>query len=475
MQEPNRSKPLLPLNPAVRDLPEATSILVNQLVYDLKRAGKDVITLSLGEAYFDLPMMDFSKLDFQKSYHYSDSQGLLELRQRFADYYRSQFGAPVDAEKEIIISAGSKPLVFMAILAAVAPGDEVLIHEPAWLSYPHHVRLSGGVPKFIPYDCETGDFDKFFTPKTRMLVLCNPNNPAGRIYYADELADLYRKCRSRGIYLLVDEAYSDFVMDDDFTSIVNIVPDKDGIIATNSISKNMGVSGWRIGYAISHPDFIFQLLKINQHIITCAPTILLMYCEKYFDDLLKVARPQVRGVVEKRRRVASMMDEVGLERMAGGSTFYFFVSIGNYPGTSTDYALSLLANRKIAVVPGSAYGDSTDRFVRISIGTESDERIRHALVEMRREIEVNAVDRERLDSQVVSLGHKRSSKSVPDLVGYGAVELRPAPSVVLRPLQVQGRNRQLCRWPQRSGGRKISGVGSGWRVHARYGDKQSRS
>src|SRR5262249_20609835 len=162
-------------------------------------------------------------------------------------------------------------------------------------------------------------------------------------------------------------------------------------------SKNMGISGWRIGYAISHPDFISELLKLNQHIITCAPTILLMYCEKYFDQLLSVTLPQVRQVVEKRQRIHRMLEQIGLEVMPGSSTFYFFVSIGNYPGTSTDFALSLLANKRIAVVPGSAYGQSTDRFVRVSIGTESEQRIRHALTEMRREIEVNAVDYERLE------------------------------------------------------------------------------
>jgi aspartate/methionine/tyrosine aminotransferase len=389
--------PDLPLNPVVRDMPEATSILINQMVYDCRRAGVDVITLSLGEAYFDLPMMDFSRLDLEKSYHYSESRGLLELRQRLAAYYGRQFQAPVDPLSEIVISAGSKPLIFMAILAAVATGDEVLIQEPAWLSYPHHVRLAGGVPKFIPFDCAVDNFARFFTARTRMLVICNPNNPAGRIYTRDELSRLYEMCRRRGVYLLVDEAYGDFVVGEDFTSIVNVVPSKDGIIATNSLSKSMGISGWRIGYAISDAKFVFQLLKLNQHIVTCAPTILLMYCDRYFDELLSVSLPQVREVVAKRQRVRAMLDEFGLGAMSGGSTFYFFISIANYPGNSTEFALNLLSKRRVAVVPGSAYGTSTDRFVRISIGTESEERIRQALSELRHEIDVNAPSAERLD------------------------------------------------------------------------------
>ena len=234
---------------------------------------------------------------------------------------------------------------------------------------------------------------------------CNPNNPAGRIYGADELAALYAACRSRGIYLLVDEAYSDFVLDNDFASIARVVPDKDGIVAVNSLSKNMGISGWRIGYAISHPDFIAQLLKLNQHIITCAPTVLLMYCEKYFDRLLSVTLPQVRQVVEKRRRLRVALDETGLKAMAGGATFYFFVSIGNYPGSSTEFALNLLKHRLVAVVPGSAYGESTDRFVRVSIGTESEERVRRDSCTLRQELEANGGVGERINDGPAPVHH----------------------------------------------------------------------
>jgi aspartate/methionine/tyrosine aminotransferase len=389
-------KPALSINSVLKEMPEAASISINEMVYDLKRAGKDVITLSLGEAFFKIPLMDFSALDLAKSYHYSESRGVPELRRRLAGYYARNYGAQIDPDGEIIVSAGSKALVFMSIVAIATPGDEVLIHEPAWLSYPEHVRIARAVPRFIPFNCPVNDFKRYFTYKTKLLILCNPNNPAGRVYGVDELRMLYALCRSRGVYLLVDEAYSDFVLGDGFTSITRIVPDKDGIIAVNSLSKNMGISGWRIGYAISHADFIRQLLKLNQHIITCAPTILLLYCEKYFDELLSITLPQVRQVVEKRQRIRGALDEIGLKALAGGSTFYFFVSIGKYPGCSTEFALNLLKHRLVAVVPGSAYGESTDRFVRVSIGTESEERVRRGLMHLRQELEANGGVGERI-------------------------------------------------------------------------------
>jgi aspartate/methionine/tyrosine aminotransferase len=399
----------LQINPVIRDMAEAKSIFINQLAADCQRLGEDVIVLSLGEAFFDIPLFDFNKLDVEKSYHYSDSRGLFSLRKRLADYYRTQYGARVDVHNEIIISAGSKPLTFMTMLAVLLPGDEILIHEPSWLSYPEQVRLIGGVPRFIPYDCEPADFDKYFTSRTKLVVVCNPNNPAGRLYTADELRLIYRHCRKHGSYMLVDEAYSDFVTDGSFNSIASIVPDKEGIIVVNSLSKNMGISGWRIGYAIANADIAYQILKLNQHIITCAPTILLMYCEKYFDQLLSITLPQVRNVVEKRERVRAMTEKVGLEALPGSATFYFFISIGNFPGTSNDFALSLLLDHRVAVVPGSAYGDSVDRFVRISIGTESDERILEALTLIKRMTEVNQLDSSMLAEKVAKLKERAAS------------------------------------------------------------------
>lgn len=366
------------LSKAVDDISDAVSIRINQMVYDLKRAGHDPTVLSLGEAFFDLRLFDFAATDIEKGYHYSDSQGIPELRKQVASFYHSRYRAPVDAE-EVLITAGSKPAIFMAMLATLDPGDEVLMHEPCWLSYPHQARLGNFVAAFIPYDVAPEDFHRHFTPKTRMLVLNNPNNPAGRLYTAQELRRVYEDCRARGIYVLVDEAYSDFVLDQPFYSMAEIVPDKDGVIVVNSLSKNMGMSGWRIGYAIGSRPFIQALLKVNQHVITCAPTILLRYVSTYFEQILEQTLPQVRSVVEKRRRVAEMMDELGLKRLPGDSTFYFFVSIDNFPGTSTDFAMHALLRKMVAVVPGSAYGQSTDRFVRVGIGAESEERLWEAL------------------------------------------------------------------------------------------------
>lgn len=397
----------MPISRVAKSIPQALSIYINQIVYDLKRQGVDVCTLSLGEAFFDIPLFDFKKLDVNKCYHYSDSLGIPELRSKIAAFYRKHYGAPVDEKSEILITAGSKIAIFMAMQATVEPGEEVLIHEPAWLSYQEQVRLVGATQKFIPYDCPVSGFDAYMSSSTRMLIINNPNNPAGRIYSREELHQLYEMTRARGIYLLVDEAYSDFVIDDPFVSMAEVVPDKDGIIIVNSLSKNMGISGWRIGYVITSPALIEQLLKLNQHLVTCAPSILLYYLARYFDNITALTLPQVRQVVEKRKRIAAVMDELGLKRLGGESTFYFFVSVEDFPGSSLDLALHLLLTEGIAVVPGSAYGASTERFVRVSIGTESEERIAEALQSLRDAIRMPEFDSAAIDSKLASIGFER--------------------------------------------------------------------
>ena len=393
----------MPLSHKVREIPEALSVYFNQLVYDLRRQKRDIITLSLGESFFEIPYFGFQNLDFNRGYHYSDTRGLPILRERIAHHYRSRYAAPVLSE-DILISVGSKVIIFMCMQAVIEAGEEVLIHEPAWLSYKEQAHLVGADVRFIPFNLPCAVFHTQFSERTKMLILNNPNNPAGRVYTPEELLDLYHQCRARGIYLLVDEAYSDFVLDDTFHSMAKIVPDRDGVIVINSLSKNMGMSGWRIGYVIAEQRLLSALLKLNQHLITCAPTILMQYLAEYFDDILAHTLPQVRAIVEKRGRIARRMDEIGLHYLPGSATFYFFVGIGDYSGSVHDLALYLLLEKGISVVPGFAYGTTTERFVRVSIGTESEERIDHALQILHDVLSDQPVERHHMHKELVNLG-----------------------------------------------------------------------
>jgi aspartate aminotransferase/aminotransferase len=396
------NKPLQISN-RLESIPEALSIYINQLVYDLRRMGKDITVLSLGEAFFDIPLLNFKKLDIGKGFHYSDSQGLPELRNKISNYYKNNYNSPVEPDN-ILISAGSKILLFMVMQAILNQGDEVLIIEPAWLSYQEQCRLVGAEPVFIKYDEEIENFGKYITDKTKVLIINNPNNPAGRLYTKSELLLIYNICRKQGIYVVVDEAYSDFVGSNQFISMASVVPDKDGIIVVNSLSKNMGMSGWRVGYAISSIEIIRSLLKLNQHLITCAPTILQEYMAYYFDKVISITLPQVDQVVKKREKISKMIDKLGLKRLAGTCTFYFFINVEKFLGTYLELSLILLLKHSISVVPGSAYGQSTKDFIRVSIGAEPEERIWDALCVIRDTINSNISEINAIDEQIKNLG-----------------------------------------------------------------------
>jgi aspartate aminotransferase/aminotransferase len=362
---------------------QAASIEYNNRVYELKRKGVDVIALSLGEAFFDLPLFPMDDLPCPEIYHYTHSRGLPELRERLCAYYHRHHGVKIDPETEIIVTAGSKAAIHFSMMSVLNPGDEVIIHEPAWVSYPEQVKLCHGRPVLMPYTCEAVDYEKFLTTRSKLIVINNPNNPRGRVFSKNELSYLVDLAKANGLFILADEAYSDFLVGEEFCSLGILDPEKTNVIVCNSISKNFGVSGWRLGYCFTDAGLIDQILKVNQHILTCPAAILQYYVAKHYDKLTEITRPQIAQVVEKRRQVGQLMDKLGLRYLFGTATFYFFVSIAPTSLSSEEFCKRLLNERHIAVVPGRGYGESCDQFVRVSVGTETLARVERGLVALK--------------------------------------------------------------------------------------------
>ncbi|MBB4636048.1 pyridoxal phosphate-dependent aminotransferase [Longimicrobium terrae] len=363
----------------VEDVATAMSIRFNGYGNALKAAGEDVTICSFGEAYFDIPLQPFDTLPFPSLYHYSDSRGLPGLRKKLAAYYDGQYGVPVDAASEIIVTAGSKLGVHMSFMTLLEPGDEVVVPEPAWVSYSEQARLCHANPVMVPLDVPVTELGNWVTPRTRAIVICSPQNPTGRVYTREELKYLHEVARERGIYLISDEAYSDFVSTEPFVSAGLDDPEKEHTIICNTMSKGWGLSGWRIGYLISNAKVMEQLLKISQHLMTCPATILEQYLERHFYDILEVTKPQIRDVVAKRAELALYMDEIGLRHMDGSATFYFFVSLDGSTLGSEAFCMRLLSESRVVAVPGVGYGKSCDGHIRVGIGTESMDRMRAAL------------------------------------------------------------------------------------------------
>jgi len=239
------------------------------------------------------------------------------------------------------------------------------------VSYPEQVKLVYGEPVMMPYDATVKDYERYLSPKTKMIILNNPHNPRGEVLGRADLSYLVDLARANNVFLMVDEAYSDFVAGDGFVSAGALDPSKEHVIICNSISKNFGISGWRLGYCITNPTLTDHILKVNQHVVTCPSTVLQYYVARHFDGILETCRPQIRALAEKREAVRTMMDRLQLHYLPGSSTFYFFVSIAPTKLSSEDFCMQLLRDYHVCTVPGSGYGASCDKFVRVSIGTET--------------------------------------------------------------------------------------------------------
>ncbi|NUP49818.1 MAG: pyridoxal phosphate-dependent aminotransferase [Catenulispora sp.] len=384
-----------PLRPSalLEDVAEAGSIKQNNRVYELKAAGADVITLSLGEAFFDIPMPSLEELG-PEAHRYSHSLGVQLLRDKLAKHHEQTSGTPVDPDTEIMVTAGSKAALYMALVALVEPGDEVIVPEPMWVSYHDQVRLCRGVPVPVPWDGTVEDIAARITARTRAVIVNNPHNPTGRRMSAAELVRLHDLADAHGLALIADEVYSEFVPDDaPYPRIGTFDPGKEHTIVCNSMSKNFGISGWRIGYVIADGPLMRQLMKLQQHMLTCAPTILCHYLAENFETVLARTRPQIRRMVALRNRMADTFAARGVACLPGDSTFYLFPSIASSRLTSGEFADELLRRYRVSAVAGLAYGQSCDRFIRVSVGAEPEDRLLrgiHAICDLIDETRIDA-------------------------------------------------------------------------------------
>ena len=369
-----RSKKVLAIGPA-------SSVELNETVYRLKKEGRDPIVLSYGEAPFVFNNLSLADTDFNLGAHYSESKGVEHLRDKLCDYYRTQYLAGISKD-QIMVTAGSKIGSYIALQTILDECDEILLHEPSWVSYQEHAKLCGGSATFIPITTTVYEFSNYFTHSVKALVLNNPNNPRGSIYSEQDIRYCARLCKEYNAYLIVDESYSDFVGTGQFFSVASLINEFDNVIALNSISKNFGLSGWRIGYLIANTEFLKDALKLNQHLITCAPTILQNYLADNFEQLLRCTRLQVSVLMQKRKAVQMLLEKMGIKYLAGGSTFYFFLDFTNYNIEAKSFCLDLLENENVAVIPGNAYGNNLKNYLRISFGVEPLSRIEEGLTRL---------------------------------------------------------------------------------------------
>jgi aspartate/methionine/tyrosine aminotransferase len=366
----------------------ASSILQNELVYKKIKEGRDPIILSYGEAPFKISNIQLDPKNWDRGMHYSESLGVPELRREITEYLKRNHNVDISWNKNLLISAGSKIISYYISQAFLNAGDKVILHEPSWVSYQEHAKLSGGEARFLPYNASIEDFEGLLAEtNAKLIYINNPNNPRGKVYSRDEILWLAELTDKFGAYLAIDESYSDFVVSENFFSAANLITKYKNVIVFNSFSKNFGLSGWRLGYCVADEDIIANINKFNQHLMTCAPTCLQLALIGKLDMLRAEIKPQIENLNAKRSDVETLLDKYEFKYLSGSSTFYHFLDVSEYIKDTKEFALQFLNEDDVSVISGNAYGKSTNSFIRLSFAIESLERIEKGISLLKAKLE----------------------------------------------------------------------------------------
>lgn len=335
----------------------------------------DVISLGVGEPDFETPwhIRDEGIYSLEKGRtFYTANAGLLELREEINRYLNRRFSLNYDPKDGILVTVGGSEAIDIALRAMVDPGDEVIIPQPSYVSYEPCAILAGAKPVIIELKNENqfrltaAELEAAVTDKTKVLILPFPNNPTGAIMERKDLEEIAKVIEKHDLFVLSDEIYSELCYTEKHVSIANIPGMWERTILINGFSKSYAMTGWRLGYACGPKQIIEQMYKIHQFCIMCAPTT----SQYAAIDALKNGDADVQMMREsynqRRRYLVNAFREMGLECFEPFGAFYIFPCVKQFGMTSDAFASRLLHEEKLAVVPGNAFGDSGEGFLRIS-------------------------------------------------------------------------------------------------------------
>ncbi|KAB2441983.1 aminotransferase [Bacillus luti] len=363
--------------------------------FDLAANMKGVISLGVGEPDFVTPwnVRQACIRSLEQGYtSYTANAGLLELRQEIAKYLKKQFAVSYDPNEEIIVTVGASQALDVAMRAIINPDDEVLIIEPSFVSYAPLVTLAGGVPVPVAttleneFKVQPEQIEAAITAKTKAILLCSPNNPTGAMLNKAELEEIAVIVEKYNLIVLSDEIYAELVYDEVYTSFASIQNMREHTILISGFSKGFAMTGWRLGMIAAPVQFSELMLKIHQYSMMCAPTM----SQFAALEALRAGNDEVirmRDSYKKRRNfMTTSFNEMGLTCHLPGGAFYVFPSISSTGLSSAEFAEQLLLEEKVAVVPGSVFGESGEGFIRCSYAT-SLEQLLEAMKRMERFVE----------------------------------------------------------------------------------------
>ncbi len=359
--------------------------------FDLVSEMDDVISLGVGEPDFDTPWHirdeGIYALERGKTFYTSNS-GLKELREEICNYLKRKQNLEYNPLSEVIVTVGGSEAIDIGLRAMINFGDEVIIPQPAYVSYEPCALLAGAKPVIIDLKAENEfrltkeELLSAITDKTKVLILPFPNNPTGAIMEKEDLEDIAEVCIEKNIYVMSDEIYSELTYKGEHVSIASIDGMKERTILINGFSKSYAMTGWRLGYACGPSEIIKQMTKIHQFAIMCAPTTSQYAAVEALKNGDEDVAMMCEAYNERRRFLMNAFKEMNLECFEPYGAFYVFPCIKEFGMTSEEFATKFLEEEKVAAVPGSAFGMSGEGFLRISYAY-SIENLKEAMIRLK--------------------------------------------------------------------------------------------
>lgn len=343
--------------------------------FDVANEMKDAISLGVGEPDFDTPWRireeGIFSLEKGRTF-YTSNAGLKELRKEIGRYLERKIGVSYDPMKETLVTVGGSEAIDVGLRCMLDPGDEVLIPQPSYVSYLPCTIMADGVPVVVPLQYENDfkltveDLEKYTTPKTKILIMPFPNNPTGSIMTKEDLEPVAEFAKEHDLYVMSDEIYSELTYQTEHVSIASLPGMRERTLVINGFSKGFAMTGWRLGYCCGPAAIIEQMTKLHQFAIMCAPTTSQYAAVEGLKNCEDEVEEMRQSYNQRRRFLMHEFKRMGLECFEPFGAFYVFPSIKEFKMSSEEFATRLLQEEKVAVVPGTAFGECGEGFLRIS-------------------------------------------------------------------------------------------------------------
>lgn len=358
---------------------------ISKLITNMKPSGireffnyaserPEITSLGVGEPDFTTPqpIINAAKesLDKGKTF-YTSNQGLPSLRERISKYLKDRFGVDYNSD-EMILTAGSSQGILAALMAIINPGDEIIVTEPTYICYIPDIEMCGGKAVVIPLKAENNfkltkeELQAHITPKTKAVFLSFPNNPTGAIMTREDLKEIAPLILENDLYVISDEIYAELTYGRKHCSIAALPGFKKRTILINGFSKAFAMTGWRLGYVCAPKEILDQILKIQQYIMLSAPTMAQYGAKAALDYCIPDMENMVTEYNRRREYLLKSFKELGIDCFNAEGAFYLFPSIKKFGMSSREFCLKLLNEYDVLVVPGTAFGDSGEGYIRIS-------------------------------------------------------------------------------------------------------------